>query len=202
MKSCISGNRISEGSLYPCSMYFVINFNLFCFAVSDPPYGIREPAAKVGSNKAEVEAIPEEYQGMSVKIQKFIKRKFPELSNNCLWCSRLEHLFSFCLTVVSSSYNHATEITTFYSYAIFIIPTKFFLDFLPEIFCTFLRASWKLLELPYLWYCLLSQQEDQIVSRKPQGGYKKFQGRNPEIISLVYQEKISFHKDIIKSTDL
>ena len=65
-------------------MYVVINFNLFCFAVSDPPYGIREPAAKVGSNKAEVEAIPEEYQGMSVKIQKFIKRKFPELSNNCL----------------------------------------------------------------------------------------------------------------------
>jgi hypothetical protein len=50
------------------TMYFVINFNLFCFAVSDPPYGIREPAAKVGSNKAEVEAIPEEYQGMSVKI--------------------------------------------------------------------------------------------------------------------------------------
>jgi hypothetical protein len=48
--------------------YFVIIFNLFCFAVSDPPYGIREPAAKVGSNKAEVEAIPEEYQGMSVKI--------------------------------------------------------------------------------------------------------------------------------------
>ena len=49
------------------TMYFVINFNrLFCFAVSDPPYGIREPAAKVGSNKAEVEAIPEEYQGTYV----------------------------------------------------------------------------------------------------------------------------------------
>ena len=64
--------------------YFVIIFNLFCFAVSDPPYGIREPAAKVGSNKAEVEAIPEEYQGISVKIQKYITRKFPKISDNFL----------------------------------------------------------------------------------------------------------------------
>ena len=52
----------------PWIMYFVINSNLLCFAVSDPPYGIREPAAKVGSNKAEVESIPEEYQGILVKI--------------------------------------------------------------------------------------------------------------------------------------
>jgi hypothetical protein len=28
------------------------------------------------------------------------------------------------------------------------IPTKLFLDFCPEIFCTFLGASWKLLGLP------------------------------------------------------
>ena len=40
------------------------------------------------------------------------------------------------------------------------LPTKLFLDFCPEIFCTFLGASWKLFRascrLPYLWYCLLS----------------------------------------------
>ena len=47
--------------------------------MSDPPYGIREPAAKVGSNKAEVEAIPEEYQGISVKSLKYITRKFPKI---------------------------------------------------------------------------------------------------------------------------
>ena len=28
------------------------------------------------------------------------------------------------------------------------IPTKLFLDFCPEIFCSFLGASWKLFELP------------------------------------------------------
>ena len=31
-------------------------------SVTDPPYGIREPAAKVGSTKDQIEAIPEEYQ--------------------------------------------------------------------------------------------------------------------------------------------
>ena len=34
--------------------------------MSDPPYGIREPTSKVGSNKAEVEAIPEEYHGTHI----------------------------------------------------------------------------------------------------------------------------------------
>ena len=31
---------------------------------------------------------------------------------------------------------------------------------------------------------------------------QKFQGRNPEIISLLFWDKLIFHKDIIKSTDL
>ncbi len=39
---------------------------LFDAIVTDPPYGIREPAAKVGSNKDEVEAIPQEYQGTHI----------------------------------------------------------------------------------------------------------------------------------------
>ena len=46
------------------------------FAVSDPPYGIREPAAKVGSNKAEVEAIPEEYQGKDIRLVGFVSQKY------------------------------------------------------------------------------------------------------------------------------
>ena len=33
-------------------------------------------------------------------------------------------------------------------------------------------------------------------SRKPPGSYKKFQGRNPEIISLLFWDKLIFHKDI------
>ena len=38
--------------------------------------------------------------------------------------------------------------------------------------------------------------------RKPQGSYKQFQGRNPEIISLVFWMKLIFHKDILRLTDL
>ena len=49
---------------------------------------------------------------------------------------------------------------------------------------------------------ILSPQEAQKASRKPPGSYKKFQGRNPEIISLVFWKKLIFHKDIIKLTDL
>ena len=85
-------------------------------------------------------------------------------------------------------------------------PTKLFLDFCPEIFCSFLGASWKLLgascRLPYVWYYLLCPQEAQKASRKPPGRYKKFQGRNPELISLVFWKKFSDQKDILKLTDL
>jgi hypothetical protein len=85
-------------------------------------------------------------------------------------------------------------------------PTKFFPGFCPKIFCTFLGASWKLFwascRLSYLWYYLLSPQEAKNASRKPPGSCKKIQGLNQEIISLVFWKKLSFHKDIIKLTDL
>ena len=59
------------------------------------------------------------------------------------------------------------------------MPTKLFLDFCPEIFWTFLGASWKLFgascRLPCSWYYIES--------------YKKIQGRNPEIISLAFLSK-------------
>ena len=86
------------------------------------------------------------------------------------------------------------------------IPTKLFLDFCPEIFCTFLGASWKLFGLPVeLVYNIINKEairKPQKAARKPPGRYKKIQGRNPEIISLVFWKKLSFHKDIIKLTDL
>ena len=57
------------------------------------------------------------------------------------------------------------------------LPTKLFLNFCPEIFCTFLGASWKLFgascRLPCLWYYILSPQEAQRASMKPPGSYKK-----------------------------
>jgi hypothetical protein len=49
---------------------------------------------------------------------------------------------------------------------------------------------------------ILSPQEAQKASRKPPGSYKKIQGRNPEIISLLFWDKLLFHKDIIKLSDL
>ena len=73
------------------------------------------------------------------------------------------------------------------------------MDFCPEIFCSFLGASWKLFGLPW---DLISNIMNKEAYRKPQGSYKKVQGRNPEIISLVFWEKLIFHKDIIKLTDL
>ena len=86
------------------------------------------------------------------------------------------------------------------------LPTKLFLNFCPEIFCTFLGASWKLFgascRLPCLWYYILSPQEAQRASMKPPGSYKKTQGRNPEIISLVFLSKRWNQKDILKLTDL
>ena len=41
-------------------------------------------------------------------------------------------------------------------------------------------------------------KKPQKTSRKPPGRYKKFQGRNPEIISLIFLEKLIIHKDIYK----
>ena len=73
------------------------------------------------------------------------------------------------------------------------IPTKLFLDFCPEFFCSFLGASWKLFGLPGDLVCNIINKEayrkPQKASRKPPGRFKKFQGRNPEIISLVFLSK-------------
>ena len=66
---------------------------------------------------------------------------------------------------------------------------KLLLDFCPEIFCSFLGASWKLLGLPGDLVINIMNKEayrkSKKASRKPQGSYKTFQGRNPEIILLV-----------------
>ena len=65
----------------------------------------------------------------------------------------------------------------------------------------FLEAFWASCRLPYLCYYLLSPQEAQKASRKPAGSHKKFQGRKPETISLVFWMKLIFHKDILKLTE-
>ena len=61
------------------------------------------------------------------------------------------------------------------------IQTKSFLDFCPEIFCSFLGASLKLFgasyRLPYVWYYLLCPQEAHKASRKPPEIYKKISGQ-------------------------
>ena len=86
------------------------------------------------------------------------------------------------------------------------IPTKLFLDFCPEFFCSFLGASWKLFGLPGDLVCNIINKEacrkPQKASRKPPGRYKKFQGRNSEIISLVILSKLWNQRDILKLTDL
>ena len=57
------------------------------------------------------------------------------------------------------------------------IPTKIFLDFCPEIFCSFLGASWKLFGLPWDLISNIINKEayrkPKKASRKPPGSYKK-----------------------------
>ena len=50
------------------------------------------------------------------------------------------------------------------------IPTKLFLDFCPEIFCSFLRASWKLFGLPW---DLKSNIINEEAYRKPKKASRK-----------------------------
>ena len=61
------------------------------------------------------------------------------------------------------------------------LPTKLFLNFCPEIFCTFLGASWKLFgascKLPCLWYYIPSPQEAQRASMKPPRKLQKNSGQ-------------------------
>ena len=86
------------------------------------------------------------------------------------------------------------------------IPTKLFLDFCPEIFCTFLGASWKLFgascRLPCLWYYILSPQEAQRASMKPPGSYKKNSGQKSRNNFVGFLSKRWNQKDILKLTDL
>ena len=86
------------------------------------------------------------------------------------------------------------------------IPTKLFLDFCPEILCTSLGAFWKLFGLlgTLLSNIIIKEayKKPQKLPGSPQEGTKKFQGRNPEIILLVFWKKLLFHKDILKLTDL
>ena len=89
------------------------------------------------------------------------------------------------------------------------IPTKIFLEFCPEIFYSFLGASSKLFGLSG---DLVSNIINKKAYRKPKKlpgspqeaprKLKKFQGRNPEIFSLVFWMKLIFHQDILKITDL
>ena len=83
------------------------------------------------------------------------------------------------------------------------IPTKLFLDFCPEFFV----ASWGLhgSSLGFLGYVISNKEacrKPQKASRKPPGRYKKFQGRNRAITSLVFWKKFSDQEDILKLTDL
>ena len=54
------------------------------------------------------------------------------------------------------------------------IPTKLFLDFCPEFFCSFLGASWKLFGLPGDLVCNIINKE---ACRKPQKAPRKPPGR-------------------------
>jgi hypothetical protein len=66
----------------------------------------------------------------------------------------------------------------------------------------FLGASWKLFRLPGDLVCNIISKEAYRKPQKASRKLQKIQGRNPDIISLVIWKKQSFHKDILKLTDL
>ena len=76
------------------------------------------------------------------------------------------------------------------------IPTEIFLDFCPEIFCSFLEASWKLFGLPGDLVSNIINKEayrkPEKASRKPPERNKKIQGRNPgnNFVGSILEENI------------
>ena len=62
------------------------------------------------------------------------------------------------------------------------IATKLFLDFCPEIFCSFLGASWKLFGLSWDLISNIMNKEayrkPKKASRKPPGSYKNFRAES------------------------
>ena len=82
------------------------------------------------------------------------------------------------------------------------IATKLFLDFCPDFFLAFwgLPGSFFGLPVGFLFHDIT--KEAQKGSRKPPRSCKKFQGKNPEIISLLFWDKLIFHKDIKALSDL
>ena len=95
---------------------------------------------------------------------------------------------------------------SFWYYSLDKKPTKLFLDFCPEFFCSFLGASWKLFGLPGdLVFTIINKKayrKPQKASRKPQGSYINFQGRNPYNIFVAILENQCPHKFILSLTDL
>jgi len=49
---------------------------------------------------------------------------------------------------------------------------------------------------------LLTKSPGSPKSCQEASSYKKFQGRNPEIFSLVFWMRLIFHRDILELTDL
>ena len=72
--------------------------------------------------------------------------------------------------------------------------------------CPFGFIVWTKIPIPGDLVCNIINKEacrkPQKASRKPPRSYKKFQGRNPEIISLVILSKQWNQRDILKLTDL
>ena len=80
--------------------------------------------------------------------------------------------------------------------------TKNLKDFALKVFIASLGLPGSFLGPPGDLVSNIIKKEAYRKPKKLPGSYKKFHGRNPETISLVFWEKLIFHKDIIKSTDL
>ena len=87
------------------------------------------------------------------------------------------------------------------------IPTKIFLEFCPEIFCSILRASWKLFGVPGDLVSNIINKEGYWKPKKlpgsPQKATKNFRSEIQKYFRwYVFWMKLIFHKDILKLSDL
>ena len=86
------------------------------------------------------------------------------------------------------------------------IPTKTLLEFCPEIFCSFLGASWKLFGLSGNLVNNIKNKGGHWKPKKlpgsPQKATKNFRAEILKYFLLVFWKKFSDQKDILKLTDL
>jgi len=113
--------------------------------VTDPPYGIREPASKVGSTKDQIEAIPDEYLDNHIpqKIDYGLGDIFVDLMAFANLHMPVKGRLAFWMPVNREFYSEDMVSTIIFNFTKFIIFLNFFTlfsNFQCHKICLFLKC--------------------------------------------------------------